>query len=214
MQMTSKSVTKNELDEIVDFDNRYLMNAFIELGIPAEQLPPSLKLNDLDQSILRSDVLDWVFVDNTLAGYYWFEIKPDHLYIAGLAIKPNFKGKGLVQQILVLADKKATENKLQSCKLLTIPLNGRAVNAYLKYGYKIIQCALASYFEPEYPDSYRFLMEKNLIPTENVAIDHREVICTDYELMKDLTERKYIGVKLIQSSNQDNEENQILFEKY
>lgn len=214
MQVTLKSVTKNELNEIIDFDNCYLMNAFIKLGIPAEQLPPSLKLNNLDQAILRGDVLDWIFVDNTLAGYYWFEIKPAHLYIAGLAIKPSFQGKGLIQQILVLADKKAKENKLQSCKLLTIPLNGRAVNAYLKYGYKIIQCALASYFEPEYPDSYRFMMEKNVIIEESVAIDHREVLCTNYELMKNLTDRRYIGVKLIRSSNQDNEENKILFEKF
>jgi len=113
------------------------------------------------------------------------------------------------------AEEKAKEYQLKSCNLLAIPLNGRAVNAYLKYGYKIIQCALASYFGPEYPDSYRFIMEKKLNQKKsNFAIGHQEVICTDYELMNDLTNQGYVGIKLIRSSSQNNEENKILFEKY
>jgi len=213
MQILTKSVTNNDLNDIIDFDNRYLINMLIELEIPKEQLPSSLTINDIEQAILRGDVLEWIVIDNELAGYYWFEFKPDYLYIAGLAIKPNFQGMGLLQRILRSAEEKADEHQLKSCRLLVIPLNGRAVNAYLKYGYKIITCNLASYFGPQYPHSYRFTMEKNLSFQENtgIAIDSREIICTDYELIKNLTDQGYVGVELIRSSNQHNKENKILF---
>ena len=215
MQIITKSVFKNDLNDIIDFDNRYLINIFIELGISKEQLPPSLTLKDLNQAILRNDILNWIFVDNELAGYYWFELKPDYLYIAAIAIKPHFQGIELAQEVLCSAEEKAKENQLKSCRLLVIPLNGRAVNTYLKYRYKIIQCALASHFGAEYPNSYRFIMEKNLILRKtDVAIDNQEVICTDYELMKNLINQGYIGTHLIRSLNQENRENKILFKKY
>jgi ribosomal protein S18 acetylase RimI-like enzyme len=215
MQIFTKSVSKSDLKDIVDFDNRYLIDVFIELEIPKEQLPPSLTINDLNQAISRCDVLEWIFYDRDLAGYYWFELKPDHLYIAGLAIKPNFQGMGLVQWILKTAEEKAKEHQLKSCKHLAIPLNGRAVNAYLKYGYKITACKLASYFGPEYPNSYRFIMEKNLLSKEHdVPIDSQEIVCIDYELMENLTEQGYVGVQLIRADNQNDKENKIIFKKY
>jgi len=215
MQFLTKSVSKNDLKGIIDFDNRYLINTLIELDIPKEQLPPSLTINDLEQAILRGDVLKWLLIDNDLAGYYWFEFKPDYLYIAGLAIKPDFQGIGLIQQILCSADEEAKEHQLKSCRLLVIPLNGRAINAYLKYGYKIITCNLASYFGPQYPNSYRFIMEKHLFIKElDTAMDSREIICTDYELMKKLTDQGYVGVQLIRSPSQNNNKNKIIFKKY
>lgn len=215
MQILTKSVSKNDLNDVVDFDNRHLINVFIELGIPKEQLPPSLIIQDLEQAISRRDVLEWIFIDNNLAGYYWFELKPDHLYIAGLAIKSHFQGMGLVQWILNSAEIKAKEHQLNACRLLAIPLNGRAVNAYLKYEYKIIACKLASYFGPQYPNSYRFIMEKNLLFKEpDLLIDNRAIVCTDYELMRELTEQGYIGVQLIRSSSQNDKENKIIFKKY
>ncbi len=215
MQFVSKSVSKNELNDVIDFDNQYLMNALTELGISKEHLPPSLTLHDLDQALSRKDALNWIFVDNNVAGYYWFELKPSHLYISGLAIKPNFQGMGLIQWILRLADEKAKEHTLNSCRLIVIPLNGRAVSAYLKDGYQIIQCALASHFGAEYPDSYRFIMEKNLLSKEpGTATDSREVICTEYEKMKDLTDQGYVGIQLIRSPNQNDNENKIVFKKF
>lgn len=213
MRMVSKPITKNELNDMIDFDRQYLINALIEQDIPSEQLPPSLMLNDLDQAILKDDVLDWIFVDNDLAGYYWFELKQDYLYIAGIAIKPHFQGMGLMQKILLSAEETAKKHQLNSCRLLVIPLNGRAVNVYLKYGYKVIQCAFASYFGPQYPNSYRFIMERNLLVKEpGVAIDVRETVCTDYELMNDLTDQGYIGIQLIRGQN--NNENKIVFKKF
>ncbi len=215
MQILTKSISKNDFNDIVDFDNQYLINVFIELGIPKEQLPPSWTINELDQAILRGDVLEWIFVGNELAGYYWFELKPDHLYIAGLALKPQFRGIGLVQWILHSADAKVKEQQLNSCKLLVIPLNGRAVNAYLKYGYKIIACKFESFFGPEHPKSYRFIMEKNLLLKESeVVIDSLEIVCTDYELMRDLTEKGYVGVEIIRSYHKNDRENKIIFKKY
>lgn len=214
MQISTKSATQNDLQEIIDFDNRYLIDVFIEQKIPKEQLPPSLTIKDLENAISRDDVLEWLFVDNDLAGYYWFERKPDHLYIAGLALKPQFQGKGLVQWILHAAEAKAKEQQLSSCRLLAIPLNGRAVNAYLKYGYKIIDCKFAPFFGPQYKSSYRFIMEKELLKKNAIFTNSREVVCTDYKLMRNLTEEGYVGVGLIRAENHDDQYNNIVFQKY
>ncbi|TAK76823.1 MAG: GNAT family N-acetyltransferase [Gammaproteobacteria bacterium] len=212
--INTQSINRDDFAKLIDFDNRHLINAMKEMQLPPQQLPPALTQEELEKAVERNDVLKWVFVDDELAGYFWLEQKVNYLYISGVAIKENFHGIGLSQYILNLAEEKTKELHLSSCKLAVIPLNGRAVNAYLKHGYKIITCVTA-FFGPHYPDSFRFIMEKNLAPDEKASVprDGQAVSCADYTQLKNATDRGYVGVRLIRSESNNNVENKIWFER-
>lgn len=212
MKIQSKSITKNDILKTIEFDKYYLINAMKEMDIPSVQLPPSLTKEELESALLRKDILRWLYVNNELVGYYWFEKKQDCIYIAGFAIKKNFQGIGLSKYVLKLAEKTAIKNQVNFCRLAAIPLNGRAVNAYLKHGYRITSC-IEGFFGENYPDSFRFIMELNVHNKDNANdLTHaHEVLCSDYERLKNLTDQGYIGFHLIQAKNNSNFKNTICF---
>lgn len=214
MKIRTQPVASNEHSKLIDFDNNYLINVMKEMGISDTQLPPSLEPDELEKAFLRKDTLEWIFVNDVLAGYFWFEKKIDHIYISGFAIKHGFQGIGLCQYVLNKAKKIAEINHLNFCRLAVIPLNGRAINAYLKCGYKITSC-IPKYFGEDYPDSFRFIMEYDLSKKNMTYISTfgREVSCIDHEGLKNATDLRYAGVRIIRTGSNSNSDNYILFEK-
>ncbi len=208
-----QSVLTSQIPALIDFDRLYLHNAMKKMGIPDQQLPPLLSINELEIALNKNDHLQWIFVNDALAGYIWIEKKVDCIYIAGVAIKPEFHGQGLIQVILRIAEQIANENNLSICRLAAIPLNGRAVNAYLKFGYQITTCVEA-FFGNKYPDSFRFILEKNLLDNETqVYSEQCEIYCYENKKLKNATDNGYKGLSLITSEKFDNIKNKILFKK-
>lgn len=211
--ITSQPITLSQIPLLIDFDHVYLRNAMEKTGVPDQQLPPLLTMNELEVGLNKNDYLQWLFVNNTLAGYVWIEKKMDCIYIAGVALKPEFHGQGLIQMILHVTEQIANENNLSICRLAAIPLNGRAINAYLKWGYKITACVEA-FFGDQYPDSFRFILEKNLLDNKMQEYSEQcEIYCYENEKLKHATDNGYVGISLIASEKFDNAKNKILFKK-
>ncbi|MEO8401725.1 MAG: GNAT family N-acetyltransferase [Gammaproteobacteria bacterium] len=211
--ITYRPLAISEIPDLIDFDNVYLKDVMENMGIPHQQLPPSLTIDEVKESLAKKNDVEWIFFNDVLAGYLWLEKQNDCIYIAGVAIKPKFYGIGLIQNVLNTAEQKAKKNNLPACRLAAIPINGRAVNAYLKYGYKIISCVEAL-FGVEYPESFRFIMEKSLLSKGTGPFtEEYEICCSDYKKLKQATDNAYIGIRLIGSKNQNNLENTICFVK-
>lgn len=211
--ITYQSITTNEIPKLIHFDNIYLQGELIKMDIPKRQLPPPFTIEEIKNALAKNDDLQWIIVDGNLAGYIWFEKREDCIYIAGVAIHPEFQGSGIIQHILNSAEQKAKNLNLPLCKLAAIPLNGRAVNAYLKYGYEITRC-IEAFFGPGYPDSFRFIMEKNIVrkATQKFS-DECEILCSDYKKLKDATDHSYVGIILKRSEDSKNSGNRIIFVK-
>lgn len=211
--ITYQAIKIDEISALIDFDNLYLRDALAKMGIPMQQLPPSLLVDEVKTALDRNDDIQWIMVDKKLAGYVWFQKKLDCIDISGVALHPDFQGMGLLPQILDAAEQKAHNARLSLCKLAVIPLNGRAIRAYLKHGYKITQC-VEGFFGPEHPESFRFIMEKNLSENKNENFSEGyEIICSDYQGLKKATDNSYIGIRIIRSENSANAENKISFAK-
>jgi ribosomal protein S18 acetylase RimI-like enzyme len=213
-KITTKPISHSKLSQLIDFDTTYLLSLMKEIEIPEQQLPLPLSLDSLEKSLDTHDILEWIFLDHHLAGYFWLEYKIDYLYIAGLVIKTDFHGQDLCQYALKCAEEKALEHGFNTCKLAVIPLNGRALNAYLKYGYKITEC-IPSFFGHEHPESVRFIMTKNLLPSDTTPNDDAGYAlgCIEYEKIKEATQKGDLGVRLLPSETKDSYQNRIWFER-
>jgi ribosomal protein S18 acetylase RimI-like enzyme len=206
-------INPGELQKLIAFDNQYFINMLKEQGVSAKDRPAEFTVDELEKAFYRKDILNWVFNNDELAGYFWFELKSDHLYIPGIVIKENFYGKGIGQYVLDLAEEQAKETNLSLCKLAVIPLNGRALNLYFKQGYKITYC-LSNFSGSENPGSFHLIMEKNLLGINqvNTISERLTIICTDYNKLEAVLENGYIGTS-ISSQSDNNFENKIGFEK-
>jgi hypothetical protein len=185
-----------------------------EEGVPLLQLAPSLTIHELEEAYIRKDVLAWVLVDNNIVGYFWFEKKPESLYISGVAIKKEFQGQGIVQYILKLAEEYSRKNYFSKCTLSVHPLNGPAINVYLKHNYIVVN-AISSFFGPKYPDSFRLILEKALTTTCKIQYSDKsyDVSCHDENGLKNAINNGYVGINLIKSDNKSNSYNKICFSK-
>lgn len=206
-----QSVTCSELINLIRFDDRYYSDVMKKIGISVHSVL-SLTLVELGKALQNKDILAWIFYNDELAGYFWFEQKPDCIYIASLVIKQSFHGAGLCQYILNLAEEKAKEHHLILCRLKVIPLNGCAVNAYFKQRYRIIEFipGLSGYNNP---DDFRFLMEKNISKnlTTIISSDRVAISCGDHDKLKNAIDQGYIGINFARGKN--NFDNKIWFER-
>lgn len=207
----TKSITSDEITQLIDYDHVHLQLAMNQSGLSKEELAPPLTHNEIIQAYNRKDILKWILFDKQLAGYFWFQIKSDCLYINAIAIDKKFQGKGIVQYVLTLADKIAGEH-LSRCSLSVSPMNGRALNAYLKFGYQIVD-AVSSFFGHHYPNTFRLVMEKSQLNGKKKIIDEFDVSCINYEKLKNTISSGYIGVGLIVSESGRNDQNMIHFVK-
>lgn len=215
MIITSRPIKLQELHDLIEFDRLYLVEKMENLGIAKSKCPPILEYTDLMTAHHRKDILLWLLVDKNLAGYIWRIKKSTHLFNAGAAIKPEFYGSSLSHYFLNLTDEIAKEVGLPIIRTTVIPENGRAVSAYMKHGYSIIDC-LSAYAGPQYPDTFRCLMEKNLIETTvaKTSIDSCEVFCTDEKNLKMMTDSGYVGTGFIKESEIDFAKNKIIFQRF
>jgi GNAT superfamily N-acetyltransferase len=213
LKISTKPVLKNEFLELIEFDKIHFYQSMKNMGLPHDILPPFFTEIDVEKSHYRGDQIEWILVnDDIKAGYFWFEIKLDCLFIVGIAIQREFYGLGIGQYILKLAEKKARDANLTLCRLLVIPMNGRAIKCYLNYGYHIVQYVTAAW-GPKYPNTFRLIMEKSLsnTPTKVSSPDTIEIICTDKEKIKRVIDSGYLGDELVRQENNAN--NSIIFKK-
>lgn len=89
-------------------------------------------------------------IDGKVAGDISYQIKDkDHAYFQGLAIMPEFQGKGIAR--------KATEMVLEELKdikiidLVTHPENQKAINLYASFGFKKVGAPKENYFDDGEP---------------------------------------------------------------
>jgi ribosomal protein S18 acetylase RimI-like enzyme len=212
MQIATRPICKNEFSSLIEFDDIYLQKSMNEAGVPLLQLAPSLTIHELEDAYKRKDVLAWVLIDNDVVGYFWFEKKSNSLYISGIAIKKEFQGYGIVQYILKLAEEHAMKNYLSKCTLSVHPLNGPAINVYLKHNYIVVN-AISSFFGLNYPDSFRLILEKALTCKIQYSDKSYEVLCNDNDGLNNAINNGYVGISLIRSDNKSNSCNKICFAK-
>lgn len=106
--ITTRHVCEDELSELIIFDNRYFQTIMIEeMNIPPDEVPPALTYQELKESHDNGDDIEWIYFNNELAGYFWFEYKRDCLFISGLAVKENFYGVGICEYVLNLVPQRA-----------------------------------------------------------------------------------------------------------
>lgn len=205
-------ILPEEFPTLINFDNTYFRELIKGISLPISAMPVSFTLEELAAAFQNNNPLAWIFINKEPVGYFWFEPQISALHISGLVIKPNFYGLGISQYILDLAEKIAKEQFLKCCRLKVMPLNGRAVHAYLKCGYQITNYSDCVY-DSHHLVSLRFIMEKAFTKREtNFLIDECEINCSDYEKLKDIIDRKYVGTGLIRASNNNSLENKLRFE--
>jgi ribosomal protein S18 acetylase RimI-like enzyme len=82
--------------------------------------------------------------DGRIAGSIGYEVKsPDHIYIDGLVIKPEFQGQGIAKQAMIKFLEIVSPKK--RIDLVTHPHNSSAIRLYLSFGF-IIESWKDDYF--------------------------------------------------------------------
>ena len=76
-------------------------------------------------------------VDPVLRPYMELEI-PDSLYVAGLALYPDFRGRALGSRMLQMARNQARRAALGSLSLLVFEQNAGAVSLYERHGFRVV----------------------------------------------------------------------------
>lgn len=213
LKISTKPILKNEFPELIEFDKIHFLQYMKTAGLNQDELPPLFTEVDIEKDYDRGDQIEWIIVnDHIKGGYFWFEIKSDCLFIVGVAIQQAFYGLGMAQYVLELAEKKARYANLTLCRLVVIPMNGRAIKCYLDNGYRIVKF-VSAFWGSQYPNTSRFIMEKSLsdIPAKVSLTDTIEIICTDKKNIQKVLDSGYIGVQLIRGKN--NADNRIIFKK-
>jgi ribosomal protein S18 acetylase RimI-like enzyme len=190
IMFTTRPIQPREFNQLIAFDQKALIE---DTGISHDYGPPPLTVEELEHAH-KYNILEWVVVHDVLAGYFWLENRNDHFFISGLAVMPEHYGSGLAQMILHLVDEKAKTLGLNIIKLAVMPENGRAINAYFKFGYQITAYN-PDYFGSQYPNKFRLIMEKRLdLPPPNLLADRCEIVCTNREAHKKVIDNGYVGI--------------------
>lgn len=215
MAIKSRPVELHELPDLIEFDRLHLVDVMKSLGIAESKCPPVLEYAEVAAAYHRGDIFLWLLVDENLAGYMWRVKQPDCLFSAGAVIKKEFYGLGLSRHIIDLTEKIAKEAGLTASRIAVIPENGRAVNAFMKQGYRITAYTSA-YFGLQYPDTFRCIMQKNFSENSDkeIVIDSREILCSDKKGLKQTIDSGYIGTYFIRSADKDSSKSKIRFQKF
>lgn len=199
-----------ELPKVVQFDNMAMLE---KNDTPSDHFPPPLTVRELLEAYKKGDVFGGIFDDgNQLLAYFWFEVRVGELYISSMAVHPNYRNRGISQQILTVVDDEARKRGLNGCTLSVDPFNGRGISAYFKNGYRIVGYKTA-YFGQEYPNTDRFLMEKQLYGKSSLRNEVVEVECDDVVPLNEVLSNGFIGESLIRSEDRNDRKNKIVFRK-
>lgn len=129
-----------------------------------------------------------------------------------MGVHPNYRGKGFGKSILLLLEKEAKYRGLKKCSLTVDPFNEKAIYLYFLCGFEITGYKTA-YFSSANPNSDRFWMEKNLDSPKQTGKQSLNIRVDNIDLLKSTIQKKYIGIKLIRSANQNCKHNFIVFRK-
>lgn len=198
------SVTLEETDELIQFDQAYLRHYLVEIGIAADNLPFIFSREEIAEGLSQGDQIEWLIVDDKVkAGYFWFQKRKDCLFINGIALKPEFYGKGLAQYALRIAEQNALSAQLKYCRLAVTPINSRALKCYFKAGYCVMQY-VSAYFGSEHPNTFRLIMVKSLDSELLLTSGYKnlEISCEDQTGQKEAIDKGYVGIGIIHSNSE------------
>ncbi|GAA4810642.1 GNAT family N-acetyltransferase [Litoribaculum gwangyangense] len=72
---------------------------------------------------------------NTPAGYFAIEIKPDYLYVSKLYVLSEYRGNKIAKKTMLFAESMAKEQGKKSIKLHVNKYNANSISAYKKMGF-------------------------------------------------------------------------------
>lgn len=205
------------LQQVLDFDK---MAYFQQNDTPKDHEPPEYTLQEL-KDVFQHGEINGIYAtplgssQEEMIGFYIFERKPkepDALYVGGLDIHPDYRDAGLGSWVLQIAEETAKQTEGVNHLTLTVdPLNGRGLNAYLKFGFRVTK------FDKDHfgPNMDRFLMEKQLNQTPLREYQTARVVnCGDTGGLTQASQDNLVGVALQRPSDgepQDNYHNKIVF---
>jgi ribosomal protein S18 acetylase RimI-like enzyme len=95
-----------------------------------------------------------IYMDDSLAGFYWIEERDDTLHLHGLILKTEFQGQGVGTTVLTMLANKYT-GKMDKIELGVYQANLGAIRLYEKMGYQITRIL---------GDLGFYIMQKPLMP--------------------------------------------------
>ena len=86
---------------------------------------------------VREHQIDVLNIDGKMVGLIETMLHSDHLWIENIAVRPDCQGKGLGQQLLTHAERKAAAAGYAEIRLLTSAAFGSNVALYTRLGYSV-----------------------------------------------------------------------------
>jgi ribosomal protein S18 acetylase RimI-like enzyme len=170
-----------------------------------------LKVEDVTNALANGSIIHGAFSQFQLIGFSWLTPQEGQLTVSVLSVHPEFRDHGLGTAFLQKADTVALEMKLPRTTLAVDPWNGRGVNTYLRHGYKIVDLKEA-YFGPDYPQSQRFIMVKELAKEKFPYTESIDFQVDASEDIKYALSLGFVGTRLLRSEY-DSRKNMITFER-
>ena len=115
---------------------RDIVRAAYAKWIPVIGREPMPMKADYDQA-LRERRFDLLSLNGVVAGLIETTLRPDHLWIENVAVRPDSQGKGLGRRLLAHAEQLTVEQGLISLRLLTNAAFADNVALYEKLGYRV-----------------------------------------------------------------------------
>lgn len=94
-------------------------------------------LQDLLEEYRESDLAGVLYVNGIAAGTYTLRIKEDTGWIESIGVAPDFQGKGIGRLLLLKSVEVLQGKEVPEIKLSVFSSNSRAVQLYLKSGFKV-----------------------------------------------------------------------------
>ena len=79
--------------------------------------------------------------DNNVFAPYMYLEEPDSWYVCGVAVYPEYQGRGIGRQFMMIAEQQAQQRNLHKVSLVVFENNTRALELYRRLGYKVIDHA-------------------------------------------------------------------------
>lgn len=186
-----------ELEELVAFKSN---------NTPNDHAPPHWTFDEFKEYLQRGEITKGIYIFDKLIAFFIFHPQKNQLYITEIGVHPDYREKGLGKWILSTLEGEAENRDLKKCSLSVDPYNANALNLYLHYGYMVTDYK-SGYFGEEYPNTDRFLMEKNFNTCSTPGNNTLEIKVSEVNSLKSAFQKGYIGTALNNSSSNDPKKN-------
>jgi GNAT superfamily N-acetyltransferase len=115
---------------------RDLVRAAYAKWIPILGREPMPMKADYERAV-REHQIDILSIDGRMLGLIETMLRPDHLWIENIAVRPDSQGEGLGRQLLAHAERKAGEAGYVEARLLTSAAFGANIALYTSIGYVV-----------------------------------------------------------------------------